>query len=296
MIDIKEIIDNWNIKYDDINEVQNNVWSIDNVYFLKANSDSYWANNLQIYKVLRELGIPAPEVVATKQGDDYLTQDSTNYYLTRKLDGVHLNKEDIIGDATKALSLGRVIGKLHKVFDTITDRFEFYDNNFVSELRAWVKDNLEKYAKDSFTYGIYSDCVSRLEEVYDDLDRHLIHRDMHLGNLLFIDNKVTGYIDFDLTQINARIFDIAYILVGWIVGETQNNIYMNKWKEAVRIVIEGYQQEQRLSSQELKVLIIMMCCVEILFVAYFYGANDLDNALSSEECLKWLWNNKDEIL
>lgn len=101
--------------------------------------------------------------------------------------------------------------------------------------------------------------MGELEPIYDNLERHLIHRDMHLGNLLFIDRQVSGYIDFDLTQINARIFDIAYLLAGWLVEKTHDIDYMEGWKKTVRNLIEGYQEEQALYNLEISSLSIMMC-------------------------------------
>jgi len=214
-----------------------------------------------------------------------------NYFLTRKLEGTHLSKEEVMNDITKAQSVGKAIAKLHKVFSEMTNRFEFYDNNFVDELNGWIKDSLAKFAVGSFAYSIFDECVRKLELAYDKLKRHLIHRDMHLGNLLFVDNKITGYIDFDLTQNNARIFDLAYFLVGWLVGEERTDSFIDNWKKTVKIVIEEYQKEQGLTEQEINSLGIMMCCIELLFVAYFYQIDDVENALKAEECFRWLWDN-----
>jgi Ser/Thr protein kinase RdoA (MazF antagonist) len=288
---IKRLLKNWNIPFDDIIEVQEDVWSVDKDYFLKANKNSNWGENLQIYKVLRELGIPAPEVICTNQDKDYLVYNEKNYFLTRKLVGIHLSKEEVMDDKAKAQLVGKAIAKLHKAFSEMTNGFEFYDNNFVDELNGWIRESLAKFAVGSFAYRIFDECVRDLELNYDKLERHLIHRDMHLGNLLFGDNKITGYIDFDLSQINARIFDIAYFLVGWLVGEIDNQGFTDSWKKTVTIIIEEYDKELGLTEQEINSLGIMMCCIELLFVAYFYQIDDVENALKAEECLCWLWDN-----
>jgi Ser/Thr protein kinase RdoA (MazF antagonist) len=294
---MNNIISQWNIKNENITEVQKNVWKVDKTYYLKANDNKEWIRNLQLYKVLRNIGIPAPEVLSRANGEDYLELNNTYYFLTRKLKGSHLRKEEVINNHELARSVGRTIAKLHKAFSTITTKniYSFYDNDFLNELKGWVKKDLEKYATDSFTYSIFNNCVDELEIVYTKLERHLIHRDLHLGNLLFEGNKITGYIDFDLSQINARIFDIAYLLVGWIVGEINDDKFMNQWQHAVQFVIEGYQEEQNLLGIEVNALGIMMCSIEMLFVAYFYGLNDAVNASKSEECLKWLWRNREVI-
>lgn len=292
---MKNILNNWNIKYNSIKEVQKNVWSIDKSYFLKANKNQNWVRNLQVYRALREIGIPTPDIVCTMEGKDYLACNGTYYFLTRKLKGVHLCKEEVMNDLEVAYSVGQVIAKLHRAFFVITDQFTIHDNNFINELKGWVKNNLQKCAVDSYTNSIFDECVNELELVYEELDRHLIHRDMHLGNLLFTDNQITGYIDFDLSHVDVRIFDIAYFLAGWIVGKVKDGKFMDKWKQTVHVVLKGYQNEEKLSAKEVDSLGIMMCCIEVLFVAYHYNVNDSQNALEAEECVKWLWVNHKTI-
>lgn len=291
------ILSNWNIEFDNITDVQKDVWCIDSSYYLKA-IDNNEIRTLQLYRQLGQMGIPAPEIICTKEGKDYFIYKEKYYFLTRKLEGIHLTKEDIIYNPEVAQSVGQVIAKLHKAFFVLTDEYLFEDKNLVDELNGWIKSNLEENASNSYTYSIFNECLRELKLVYGSLERHLIHRDVHLGNLLFANYKISGYIDFDLTQVNARIFDIAYFIVFWIIDELHNEKILNNWKESIQYFLKGYQQEQnqKLSVTEINAIVIMMCCIEILFVAYFFSISDSNNALKSEECLKWLWENKNVIL
>lgn len=290
---MKDLLRNWDIAYSEITEIQEDVWKIDDIYFLKAATNEDWTRNFMLSMELRKAGIPAPEVVATRNGDTYLMQENKYYYLTRTLKGRHYSREEIIENPELAHLVGQVIAKLHWAFTEIPDEHRFEDADFVKELNGWIKSNLVEHASNSYTYSIFQDCVSKLESVYNNLKRHLIHRDMHLGNILFVGHEITGYIDFDITQINVRIFDIAYLLAGWIVNKVDDDAYMSKWRQTVKHVIEGYQEVQQLYEIELSSIVIMMCCIEILFVAYYSGMKDTENASLAEECLKWLWSNQE---
>lgn len=292
-----EILKQWDIEATSITELQEKVWDINHSYILKAyDNPDECMKNIYIYDTLRQHGIPIPEVIRTVQGESFGKQDKLLYILSRRLSGNHLSAEDVINSPAIASNIGRMTGRLHKAFSEITGQIHSVDNNFVEELKGWIKRSLQEHAKDSFTYTIFEDCLAELDAVYDKLERHLIHRDLHLGNLLLVDNEITGYIDFDLSQINAKIFDIAYLCADWAVNKISNEEYMAAWKQAVQAIVSGYHKEHSLSNLEKQSIGIMMCCIEMLFVAYFYGMNDSVNATSSEDCLRWLWNNRNDIV
>lgn len=293
---LKNILNKWDIRYDSITKVQDDVWSIDDSYILKAVDNKDLVKNLQIFKKLRANGIPAPEIVSTVSGEDYTQHDNMCYFLMYKMKGRHFDAEEVLNNPQKARLIGKTIAKLHKAFTAMTDEIRLTEMSLVAELKGWIQSSLKNNVPDGFTYNVFNACVGELDMVYDKLKRHIIHRDMHLGNLLFENDLISGYIDFDLTQVNVRVFDLAYILSGWIVEKVGDENYLVKWKLAVRSVIEGYQQEQELSQLEIKSIITMMCCIEILFVAYFMNTNDRVNSVKAEECLKWLWLNRDNII
>lgn len=292
-----ELLKQWDIEGSAITLLQEKVWSIDSSYILKAyENEEECLKIIYLYQEFKRSGIPIPEVIPTKSGDNYATQDAAYHILTRRLNGNHLLKEEIISNPLLAHHIGTVIAKLHQAFAEITGQIKLLDNDFMKELTGWITESIQKHAAGSFTHTILQDCVSELGSVYDKLERHLIHRDLHLGNLLFEGNEVTGYIDFDLSQINVRIFDIAYLCAGWAVDQVQDSLFMAGWKQALQSIIAGYQEEQPLSVLERNAMGVMMCSIELLFVAYFRSINDTVNSSKSEECLKWLWENRKNMI
>lgn len=84
-------------------------------------------------------------------------------------------------------------------------------------MNGWVAESLtrEKWLDEE----TFRSAVGNLQDGYDRLPRQLIHRDVHFGNFLFDHGEFSGYIDFDLSQKNIRIFDICYFLTGLLSSQ-----------------------------------------------------------------------------
>ena len=114
-----------------------------------------------------------------------------------------------------------------------------------------------------------------MADIYDKLPVQLIHRDVHFGNFLFEKGKFSGYIDFDLSQRNIRIFDICYFLLGLLSEEVKLEITREQWFVIVKNVFAGYESKVELTEDEKYAVPYVMECIELLFVAYFESINDV---------------------
>lgn len=70
----------------------------------------------------------------------------------------------------------------------------------------------------------------------------LIHRDVHFGNFLFDQGIFSGYTDFDLSQRNIRIYDIAYFLLGLLADKEYTKLSEQNWLIIVHETIRGYEE------------------------------------------------------
>ena len=120
--------------------------------------------------------------------------------------------------------------------------------------------------------------VERLEQGYDSLPRQLIHRDVHFENFLFYEGRLSGYIDFDLSQHNIRIFDICYFLAGLLAEEMPEPFTKEEWIKDVRAAVAGYESIEKFSREEKEAIPCVMECIEILFAAYSAGLDDAKGA------------------
>ncbi len=292
IMNVKDIVRHWNLDVSTVIEIKSTLWELDKRYILKCVSDQHIILKLNIYVELKALGIPVPEIIQTNDNQVFFRDESNYYFIYRKIEGTHIDAKTFIETPQIATNVGTVIGNLHLAFNDLEHQSSFENANLVDEMNGWIRENITKLPEERYAYKYFDTCVDKLTAIYDTLNRQIIHRDLHLENLLFMDDKVTGYIDFDLTQINVRIFDIAYFLINFMVGKTDDPVYIEKWKEAVAHFLKGYQQVNALSTFELHAIHTMMCCIELLFVAFFHQYDNEDFSRGAEECLVWLVQNE----
>lgn len=200
--------------------------------------------------------------------------------MSLKLQGSNISD---IKDAEMTCKMGCAIAQLHRAFLKCEDVVEFWDNSLLEEMKGWVRDILIKDEWQTVDEVEYSKTVEMLDSVYDQLPEQLIHRDVHFGNFLFFEGDFSGYIDFDLSQRNIRIFDICYFLTGLLAEETENAFIKKEWMESVKSVIAGYESIIPLTTKEKNAIPCVMECIEILCAAYFISIKDT-------KCAKYAYN------
>lgn len=263
-----KLILQWGIQPGIIKRIYPSAWEVRDTYILKEYDDLYeLERNLQVARLLGENGIPVPKVICLKDGKDYLTENGKYYVLTGKLPGQHLTAGQLVGEM--AVGMGEILGDLHLALQKCEDVPNLWENSFLAELKNWVRQALEKEGWHLVKQAEFQKMVSRLESVYDELPRQLIHRDVHFGNFLLANGKLSGYIDFDLSQKNIRIFDICYFLLGILAERECSGIAEEEWFEILRNVIAGYERRIPLRDAEKNAVPDVMAGIEILFAAYF---------------------------
>ena len=304
----KLLSDNWNIEQD-IFQIYPTAWSVGNDYVIKVNNNfAKMKRNIAMIKVLNERNIPVAVPIPTLSGEDYIECEENFCFLSKKLSGKEIinifdekNYLDIAGET------GRIIANLHKAFLSCEDKVAFWNNSLLEEMKGWISNVLEENNYKYVSLFDLEESISELEEAYDKLPKQLIHRDIYYGNILFNnivnennivnDNKseFCGYIDFDLSQKNIRIFDICYFLMGLLVNRYQNKEYIVKWKEISKEFLKAYDSLNTIQKQEKESMCNVMKCIELLFTAYFIKEKDEVNAKSSAELYYFIRENETEI-
>lgn len=123
----------------------------------------------------------------------------------------------------------------------------------------------------------------------------LIHRDVHFGNFLFSDGEFSGYIDFDLSQRNIRIFDICYFLLGLLSEEKKLDITEEEWFAWVGDVFDGYEEKLELLEAEKEAVPCVMECIELLFAAYFESIKDVKCAEDAYKIFEFVRQREERI-
>lgn len=123
----------------------------------------------------------------------------------------------------------------------------------------------------------------------------LIHRDVHFGNFLFLDGNFSGYIDFDLSQRNIRIFALCYFLLSLLSEEEKFGLTDELWLTFVKELFAGYEQKLQLTELEKKAVPYVMECIELLFISYFQSVNDTRCAEDAYKIFQFITKQKNKI-
>lgn len=274
-------------------QIYPSVWEIDRSYVMKAYDDQKkLQRNIKISEVLFDCGIPVAQVLRTKAGEAFAVHQNTYFLLSRKLEGSNLCGGK---DKTVAWEMGRSIARLHLAFLSCEREVEFQDKSLLDEMKGWIRETLAKSGWRLLTEREYFGAVGSLEGIYDRLPKQLIHRDVHFGNFLFFEGRLSGYIDFDLSQRNIRIFDICYFLAGLLAEERDDAFTKAEWLDAVKAAVAGYESTLPLSQEEKSALPYVMECIEILFVAYFTGTDDTKHVGRAYQVFRLIQNCEEDI-
>ena len=291
---LTRILDNWDVQEKNVKQIYNTSWLVGEHYVLKEYRDFKMLDrNLKILHMLDEMNIPVAKIVPTKDEKFYIAFEDKYCFLSKKLSGSNIVK--IENETEIAVVMGEIIADLHLAFKQCEKMDIFWDNSLLGEMRGWVKDNLEKSDWKYVGQDEFENVVSNLAEVYDKLPTQLIHRDVHFGNFLFEEGRFSGYIDFDLSQRNIRIFDICYFLLGLLSEEVKLNITKEQWFVIVENVFAGYEKKLKVSDDEKYAVPYVMECIELLFVSYFESINDIHCAKDATKIFRFVKNQENRI-
>lgn len=225
--------------------------------------------------------IPTFEIIKTASGDDYIQSGELYFMVTKRIRGRQLKCEDIFADTDLALYIGENIAKLHNALK-VFDKSNFNCANIHND----VKSNLSK-VKDIINIDDFTD---EFAVVYDKLPKQLIHRDINPSNMIVDKGEFKGFVDFDLSEVNIRIFDICYCATA-ILSEcfSNENTDKNIWFEILDKLISGYGKITPLTKEEKQAIPYVIYSIQIICIAYFSRFDKYtDLARVNSEMLQWI--------
>ncbi|MGC6174673.1 phosphotransferase [Lacrimispora sp. 38-1] len=261
-------------------------WEVAGKYILKlVNTQNSALSNIRLTAALHTHGVPVPHILKAIDGRDFIVAEEGCYLLMEKLAGVHIKdvfKQDY---AAIAYETGIIAAKIHSALMTVTNKRT--DLTFFNEeLQGWVSSGLS----DSIllTKEEWSGPIEALCCIYPRLPKQQIHRDLHYGNLLFEGTTLTGVLDFDLGKQDARLFDIAYFLLGQLSGQKDLMAIKDKWLIFISQFLDGYETIIVLEEEEKNALPLMMQCIELLFVVFWQQQENQETAQETVGIYKFI--------
>ncbi|MGG0730416.1 phosphotransferase enzyme family protein [Bacillus paramycoides] len=249
---------------------------------------------LNVLEQLDEKGIRVQKLVKTKNDERYVFYKEKYYCLYEYVAGSVLE----IKDTEKLKELGSTIGEelanLHQALNSVGNVSELIKRDLYKVLYECAMPILEKNEQ------VQRDVIQQMNNLHKKfkekvqlLPKQIIHRDMHLSNVIFQDNEFQGFIDFELLEENVRVFDLSYCFTSVLSELYMDETLRRNWLQIVRTIFEGYNKQNALTREEVQTIWYVMLSIQIIFITYFVQSVDLLKL--NEEMFLWIFANKEEI-
>ena len=308
---LRDILTNWDVPQDtpildiyimDGTKIAGNVWAIGEEYILKIGRLEDLRKNLQVSKALAKQGFAAATPIPTKSGAEYLAGDQIAV-LTCGIKGGPLSKTDRFGENRRdfGTKYGANIARLHNALSAIETEIAPHEQNLYTTVVEWALPEVRRQnaqyqlgLPDSF----FDDYIQNFGVLFDALPKQLIHRDPNPSNILFDGSEVSGFIDFDLSERNVRLWDPCYCATG-ILSEWRGVADIcAKWPDILAGILHGYDSVNPLTDAEKTSIFYVICSIQMICVAWFneQTGNDFAKlAKTNREMLQFIVTNQSRI-
>ena len=264
-----QILKHWNldgepitdIYYDGTGNKNENACYVGDNYVLKFTVNlGKLKKHIEVSKALHSIGLLSAVPVPTADGAEYIQDGEAYFYLTCRLPGEQMVAHRFAdGDGR---FVGEIIGQLHLALSGIEDRVSEAD--LLATVREWALPKAKAALNLSNT--ICEEYLDTFDNLYPNLPRQIIHRDPNPGNIICA-NDQWGFIDFELAERNARIYDPCYAATA-VLSESfgQDN---DKWLEIYRDIICGYDSVAHLTDEERNAIPHVILANQFVCVAWF---------------------------
>ena len=301
---IRKILTNWNLTDASILDIYHegsgikleNAWYInENLVFKADKSLIRLKNHIKISKALSKAGFDAAAPMKTCSGNDYVIDGDIYFCLANRLQGEGIKSDNCYKGnfETKMQYLGETIGQLHLILKKFDEEILLDEPSLYETIKNWAIPEIKKYM--TFPNSFYDDYLETFGRLYPDLPRHIIHRDPNPSNIIMRDGKITGFIDFELSERNIRIFDPCYASTAILSESFDKNDFhkLQKWIIIYKNIIDGYDSICKLSHKEKQAIPYVIFSIQMICVAYFSNMDKYaELAEVNQKMLKWLYDNK----
>lgn len=272
-------------------QIYKSTWLIGNSYILKKNGNPNEVEKaLLINSFLCAEDIPVAEYLKTVSGESFVVKQESVYTLMYKTKGEHIDplKRDYISIAN---NIGVEVARLHRVLKKMESSTSIHKNDLIDEIQGWILSEIR--AKNIRVPREIIDTCLEFDNAYHSLPRQLIHRDIQFGNMLFEDDKLSCFLDFDISQENARVFDIVYLVQSMLVGKYNDSDFVEKWKCFTKSFLKSYHNENTLSELEVNAIYKIAVAIQLIFISFFASIGQTDLVPKSVDMVKWVYSNED---
>ena len=301
---IRGILAHWEMEQETVGEIyyegsgrsSENDFQVGEEYVLKTSAlPGGLKRHIEISQALKESDIHVSEPVPAKDGE-LIVQDGEVYcILCRRIKGSHLDSRKLFakGDEETAYRFGEIIGKLHlalsRLDQDICQENHLYDS-FCTHAFQEIRKKAGLRLPTSFEREYFG-------ELYKQLPKQVIHRNMNLSYIFVENGRMTGVTDFELSEYGIRLFDPCYAATG-ILSEnfTDRKECISRWLPLYRKILKGYDDVVHLTEEERKAVPYVVFSIQMICTSYFSGKEKYEDlAEINERMLMRLIEHKEEL-
>ncbi len=268
------------------------------------------------HAVQRHLAVesfPVTSLLATgAENKTILTIDNHIYELFKFVTGA---RYDASLEAT--FEAGRQLAVLHKCLRRFSPEYEPLMENFHDS--ATVRQHLKMIRRDHrsgpvrFMEAVSNSLLIRYNKSSERINhlgfsawkRQVVHGDWHPGNLLFVDRKVVGVVDFDSIRIAPPVTDLANGMLQFsIIGDHPDPNHWPDHFDQARLMrfLNGYRDLTAVSKRKLNALVDLMietmiaeAVLPVAATGFFGHLSGLDFLRMILRKTKWLRHHRAEL-
>ena len=225
---------------------------------------------INISRALESVGLNSPEVILTTDNKEYVEKGGLYFTLTKMVEGERIMASGLYLEdyKEKARFIGEIVGQLDLALsktDVLTD-----EADLGKTVREWAIPALK--GKIDLDPDFMDGFAEQFNRRYEELPRQIIHRDPNPSNIILAKDK-WGFIDFELSEKNARIFDPCYAATA-ILSETfeeGNEEEFFTWINVMKEIMYGYDCVVKMTDAEKEAIPYMILANQFVSTAFFAG-------------------------
>lgn len=309
--DIKKTInEEFNMKITDVKQINRGLlnlkWSAtsDNKIFIKQyNKERYNSSKiekikarLKIQMLLNDNGVLCPSIYEKNGNLMYTTDSGEDFIITNLINGKIIEYGEM--NESQSYHLGICIGRMHYVLNEILNISEPYSWKLPTKeklLKEWeMTYNSQTFDENSEIKAILLNQKKLLQEI--DMNDFLLckegwsHSDLWSHNLLFNEDKIAGFLDFDRLSVTYPELDNARVLLSLALKNNVLNIRL------VESFIKGYCKYYIINEEDIVRSIKLLWCLESFwwFKEQYLNTDNPPNRMMNE--MIWVMENWDNLL
>lgn len=297
-IDVKNISSSWDIKvinYMKLSERATLIISNDDEKFIIKRKENLERFNREVKLInhLRNNNFSTQYPLSTKQGGFSVPYKDSNYSIYNYLVGFTFKIEESLNNNITPRLLGETIADLNKIMKSADFLTEYPNKDLYKMVYGFAVNEICKVDHSNGLYTIYENLEQDVKRIVNMLPSQLIHRDAHIHNIIFNNNRLSGVIDFELVEVNVSIFDLCYCTTSVLSEGCTKEELRRKWFNFVGNLVTAYNQVNPLSSKEKESIWFVMLCIQTIFMGYFSSNESLYKI--NKAMFLWIYENRNQI-